>query len=516
MSPLRRSLLFTVLLVVFCAISFLLLPKSYAKLRYQTTPALSPITASDGAAIDQFGYAVAVDSGTILVGADKADANGNRSGTAYVYTETTGGWSQQAKLIVDDINFAARFGSAVDIDGDTAIVGAHQDDNDETSIPGTGSVHMFVRNGTVWSYQAEVNSGVEAGGWFGYAVGIDGETIVVGAPTETHNDISSGAAYVFTRNGTTWTREAILIGDDVTDSALLGTAVAISQDTVVIGARNQRAAYVFTRSGTTWTQEAKLIGDGQGGNSLFGVSVALDGDTILVGDHWYDAGAGPNQGTVYVFSRTGTTWTQQQKLVAGSAAQDDWFGFNLDVRGDLALIGAPGRMVGSNSLQGAAFLFVNTGASWAEQQEWEVTDGLAEDYFGNAIGVDEDIVVIGAPYRDVTANNDQGAVYVAQLPKQNAIAFAPLPNRLLSDAPFALTATASSGLPVTFSTSTETVCTITATTVTLLAAGQCTITASQSGDDEFPPAPDVTHSFMVITPVTSVHLPLIFKSSSTH
>ena len=105
---------------------------------------------------------------------------------------------------------------------------------------------------------------------------------------------------------------------------------------------DQGSAYVFTRSGTTWTQQAKLTASDGAADDYFGYSVALSGDTALVGAYWDDVGANYDQGSAYVFTRSGTTWTQQAKLTASDGAAGDHFGHSVALSGDTALVGATG------------------------------------------------------------------------------------------------------------------------------------------------------------------------------
>src|SRR5207247_1017653 len=150
-----------------------------------------------------------------------------------------------------------------------------------------------------------------------------------------------GAAYVFTRTGTIWTQQAKLTASDASNGDDFGFAVALSGDTAVVGAStsnsSQGAAYVFTRAGTPWTQEAKLTAADAANGDIFGISAALVDDTAVIGAFAKNS----DQGAVYVFTRAGTTWTQEAKLAAADPEDGAEFGTSLAVEGDMAVVGAP-------------------------------------------------------------------------------------------------------------------------------------------------------------------------------
>ena len=190
---------------------------------------------------------------------------------------------------------------------------------------------------TTFSQQAKLTaSDGDNNDFFGISVAIDGDTAVAGAPLDNGDLSNQGAAYVFTRSGTTWTEQQKLTASDGKANDLFGTSVAIDGDTVVAGApgdggtANSGAAYVFTRSGTTWTEQQKLTASDGAANDLFGASVSIDGDTAVVGAPNDDGGT-INQGAAYVFTRSGTTWTEQQKLTASDGAANDFFGASVAI-----------------------------------------------------------------------------------------------------------------------------------------------------------------------------------------
>ncbi|MBK9495062.1 MAG: FG-GAP repeat protein [Xanthomonadales bacterium] len=376
------------------------------------------LVADDGAPNDYFGASVALDGNTALVGAYGDDVGVNSDqGSAYVFTRSGATWTQQAKLVAGDGAEGDEFGSSVALDGDTALVGAIYDD---VSSSNQGSAYVFTRSGTKWMQQAKLTAGdAAAGDLLGRSVALDGDTALVGAYTDDVGAISDqGSAYVFTRSGSTWTQQAKLTAGNGAMGDRFGISVALDGDTALVGARGDEvgvnsgrgSAYVFTRSGDTWTQEAKLTaGDGAAGDR-FGSSVALDGDTALVGAIYDDVSS--NQGSAYVFTRSGTKWMQQAKLTAGDGANSDEFGWSVALDGDTALVGAYDAKVGANSDQGSAYVFTRSGNTWAQEAKLTAGDGAAYDQFGWSVALDGDTALVGAYADNVGANIDQGSAYV--------------------------------------------------------------------------------------------------------
>jgi hypothetical protein len=372
------------------------------------------LTAGDGAASDCFGCSAALSGDTALVGAHQDDDNGAESGSAYVFTRSGASWTQQAKLTASDGAASDRFGCSVSVSGDTALVGAYLDDD---KGPASGSAYVFTRSGASWTQQAKLTAGDGAvEDYFGRSVSISGETALVGAYQDDDNGFSSGSAYVFTRSGASWTQQAKLIAGDGAADDRFGCSVSISGDTALVGAYlddnnkggDSGSAYVFTRSGASWTQQAKLTAGDGAASDQFGSSVALSGDTALVGAYLDDNNKGPNSGGAYVFIRSGASWTQQAKLTAGDGAAYDYFGISVTLSGDTALVGAS-QDDDKGADSGGAYVFTRSGASWTQQAKLTAGDGAATDYFGSSVGLSGDTALIGAYYDDDNGTNSGGA-----------------------------------------------------------------------------------------------------------
>ncbi len=397
-------------IIALLALAALLLPMVAAG----ATTEQAKLTASDGAISDLFGYSVSISGDTAVVGADGDDDNGTDSGSAYVFVRSGTTWSQQAKLTASDGAEEDLFGWSVSISGDTAVVGAHYDDDNGLN---SGSAYVFVRSGTTWTEEAKLTASDGAeDDFFGRSVSVSGDTAVVGAYGDDDYGSYSGSAYVFVRSGTTWSEEAKLTASAGAQGDLFGTSVSICGDTDVVGAdgdddngSNTGSAYVFVRTGTTWSQQAKLTASDGAEEGFFGESVSVSGDTAAVGAY-LDENYGHRTGSAYVFVRSGTTWSQQAKLTANDGAERDSFGWSVSISGDTAVVGAiHDDDHGTDS--GSASVFVRSGTTWSEEAKLTASDAAAHDLFGISVSISGGTAVVGAHYDDDNAFNS-GSAYV--------------------------------------------------------------------------------------------------------
>ncbi len=234
-------------------------------------------------------------------------------------------WIEKQKLLASDGATEDEFGSSVSLSG---LIGAFGDnDNGDSS----GSAYVFTRSDTSWTQQAKLlASDAAAEDWFGYSISLSGDTALIGALGDDDNGNWSGSAYVFTRTGTSWTQQAKLIAMDGATNDRFGISVALNGDTAIIGAlgdddngERSGSAYIFIRTGTTWTQQQKLLASDGAADAMFGCSVSLDIDTAIIGAF----GADNSTGSAYVFTRTDISWTQQAKLLTSDGIEYGWFGF---------------------------------------------------------------------------------------------------------------------------------------------------------------------------------------------
>ena len=362
---------------------------------------------SEGTEGDLFGCSVSLTDDTALIGAYYDE---NLSGSAYVFTRTGTTWTQQAKLLASNRSAGDSFGISVSLDNDTALIGSCFDEYY------VGNAYVFTRTGTTWTEQGKLRAkDANTNDNFGFSVSLSGDTALIGAKLDDDKGVSSGSAYVFTRNGTTWTQQAKLTSLDGAAGDQFGYSVSLDGDTALIGTHNDNnrnkscSVYVFIRNGTNWTQQAKLLASDATTNDYFGSSTTLAGDTALIGA-CFDNDNGNYSGSAYVFIRTGTTWTQQAKLLASDGAQNDNFGFSVSLSGDNAIIGAPWDDDNADA-SGSAYLFTRTGTTWTQQTKLLAKDSGTQDSFGTSVSLNGDIILIGAQ-NDDDKEQDSGSAYV--------------------------------------------------------------------------------------------------------
>ncbi|MCK4873294.1 MAG: FG-GAP repeat protein [Phycisphaerales bacterium] len=362
---------------------------------------VAKLTASDAAEEDLFGRCVAFDDDTIVIGAYRDDDRGTDSGSAYVFVRNGETWTQQAKLTASDGAPYDWFGSSTALDGDTAVVGSIYDSDNGWA---SGSAYVFVRTGETWTQQAKlIASDAAENDYFGWTVAIDGDTIIIGADG---NDGYAGSAYVFTRSSATWTQQAKLTASDPAGEDHFGWVVALDGDTTVIGAygdddngSNSGSAYIFTRSGETWTQRTKLTASDGATGDRFGHAVALDDGTTVIGA-WADNGVGADSGSAYIFVGSGASWTQQAKLTASDAAAADYFGWAVAIDGDAVVIGADHDDHSGWPDTGSAYVFLRTDGTWTQQAKLIASDAWEADLFGRSVAIDGDTAIIAAYFDD--------------------------------------------------------------------------------------------------------------------
>lgn len=434
------------------------------------------------------------DSSAIGVGGSQVDDSASNAGAVYIFVRSGESWSQEAYIKASNTDAADQFGDAVALSGNTLVVGVPKEaslstgingdqSNDvfrEASIHGAGAVYVFVREGTTWSQQAYIKaSNTDNGDRFGESVAIDGDTLVVGANqedsamanAESNNDASqAGAVYVFVRDNGVWSQQAYLKASNIGAGDFFGGSVTVSGDSLVVGASSEDsnaigvngeesnndlpgsgAVYVFTRVGLTWTQQAYLKASNPGEGDNFGTSVSLVGNTLAVAARREDSvavGVGGNQqdnsaedsGAVYVYRRSGNTWTQDGYIKASNTAAGDRFGSIVSLSSDgLGLaVSAPNEASSARGINGnesdnsapdagAVYFFVRGSSVWSQRAYIKASNTDPADTFGQIQGLSFSgrTLVVGARSEDSAdtgVDGDQtdnslstaGAVYVFQ------------------------------------------------------------------------------------------------------
>ena len=378
------------------------------------TPSESRLLPSDLSLGDEFGEPVSIDGDTLVTAARLDDDAFQNSGSAYVFRLINNTWIEEAKLNASDPSPSANLGRSISISGDTVIVGADGADGLELKA---GKSYVFRRSGTVWTEEAILiaNDGQE-GDSLGRSIDIDGDVAVIGADNEDEKGSDAGAVYVFRRNGTTWVQEAKLTASDGSADDNFGISVSIDGDTIVVGAdfasgpvvNSPGAAYVFRRNGTSWSQEAKLTASDPSALGLFGVSVGISTETIVVGAIRHDD-AFTDAGAAYVFRRNGTTWNEETKLLGSEPDRKNHFGW-VSIDGNIIVVGAPIANNKPPTEPGMVYVFKHDGLAWNEELKLVASDSIAPEgnRFGATTAIFSDTVVVGA-HRD---DNFTGAAYV--------------------------------------------------------------------------------------------------------
>jgi len=312
-------------------------------------------------------------------------------------------WSQQQVPLTASDGYANDlFGTSIAMSADTAVIGV------PGGYGGKGAAYVFIQSSGTWNYQATLTvPGGLSGDSFGFSVAISGNTVVVGAPG-TNN--GQGTAYAFVQGDGTWSAEGFpLVSAEGGGAISFGSSVALDGSTVLVGANNGNggmgAAYVFTLNGDEWTEQAQLLATLDGGNGDgFGGTVALSGTIALI--------AAPGHfgtGAVYAFVGSGSTWSQQQEITPSDSNAGS-FGDSVSLSGSTALIGAPQYNV-DGAATGAAYVFTLSQGTWSQQQLITVSDGADGDQFGFAASVNGALAFVGAP----TRNGSQGSVFAIAL-----------------------------------------------------------------------------------------------------
>jgi hypothetical protein len=365
---------------------------------------------------DSDGLGNVCDNCTIDVNPDQADSDGDSIGDSC----DCGAPAQLGKITARSPLNQDAFGRAVAASDDLIVIGAPYADS-ELRI-GSGAAYLFMRSGKLW-VQAGILSAPDGmvGDQFGSAVGMWGETIVVGAPGADVLPIHDvGAAYVFTRQSGVWTLQAKLLAGDGAVDDLFGTAVAIEGDEIAVGAYqadapsrvDSGAAYIFRRAGIEWFEAAELqpalVESGDG----FGLALAMDGDRLVIGAFGDDHPGAIDAGAAYAYARSGNAWVEEAKLTPSDVAAGDAFGFAVSVHGDDALIGAHGDNLGTVADAGSAYVFSKVGPDWAQTAKLTAADAAAGDHFGVSVSLRDKVAAVGAYVDDLPPNTDAGSAYV--------------------------------------------------------------------------------------------------------
>ena len=427
---------------------------------------IQKLTIDDGAPMICFGRSVTINGSYAIVGTPNDNILGSNSGSAYMYRKgADDSWTEECRIlptgavsdltdrrfgksvalssgfavilssstvtgfihipVLDRMNrfFAdegeqnVEFGSSVSISGDYAIVGAHDD-----NVAGmcSGSASIFKNESGNWIKMQKLIAGdPKEFVYFGWSVAISGDYALVGCPLDFGDGHATGSAYVFKREGETWTQKQKLSTGGLETNDHFGGSVSISGDYVLISATgdddkgtDSGAVYIFKREGETWALKQKLAPDAFGANDMFGCSVSTNGIYTVVGAP-YDDDTGTYSGAVYIFKRENETWTQKQKLTPDDWEANDLFGYSVSTNGIYTVVGAPyDDDKGTDS--GSVYIFKRENETWTQAKKVAAYDGVTGDRFGSSVSISGSRMVAGADLNDYMGT-DAGSAYVFEL-----------------------------------------------------------------------------------------------------
>lgn len=261
----------------------------------------------------------------------------------------------------------------------------------------------------------------EPGDDFGNSVAVSGTYAVVGARYDKiGNNNVQGSAYVFKKENGVWIQQAKLMASDGASEDYFGSEVAIDGDYIVIGApgkfvngmESAGGAYVYFRNGEQWTEQAILHASDPDGGDHFGEAVAISNDYLIVGSPYNDVASQPDRGNAYIFSRSGTTWTQQAIISPPFGLPGDNIGKSVDIDGSKVLIGAPGDDNNSQLNAGCAYMYKRVANQWYGEYQFLPETSQANSSFGSSVAMDDTTAVIGWPYFDYIGYSNLGSVSV--------------------------------------------------------------------------------------------------------
>lgn len=349
---------------------------------------------------DGFGARVAIQGDTLLVDAYGTDATPlGDVGSIYFFEYDGVNWVQMQEISASDQSNAADLGrEGLIIDGDTFIATSK---TDRATLG--GSAYIFTRPpGGLWSQQAKITPPVaEAQSYFGYSATIEGDTAVIGAILE-DSPMNGGAAYVYTRSGTTWTFQQKLKGNDVTADDLFGTGVAISGNTIVVGASGRDTgrgtAYFFNYNGTAWEQHSQVTPTGLNIYAGFGEELDIDGDYAVIGAHTKHS-TFQRTGSAYVYERNATGhWNEVTELMSSDPMFNDFLANAVAIEGDTIIVGVRGDDVMSVTDAGSAFIFKRNSTGYWEETDMIVSSMISMSaMFANSVAISLPRYAVGEP-----------------------------------------------------------------------------------------------------------------------
>lgn len=380
--------------------------------RAQDWSEMIKITASDADAGDRYGASIAIDGDFAVVGAPFETGGGFSGGAIYVYEFSGGTWTEIDKLVGSDVGSGDQFGSSVAIDGNRIVAGAPFDNSLGLA---TGTAYVFEYDGTWDQVDKLTASDWAVNDEFGHAVDIDGDRIIIGVPEAESDHDNEGQAYIYDYFGADWNETAILSASDHFTDDNFGVSVAVSGDRVLVGAyltdddgMDSGSAYVFELDGT-WSETAKLTASDAAVQDYYGFDVDLENDRALIGAHLDDEG-GVNGGSAYVYDYSGAVWSETDKLSPSDPASSNFFARYVALSGDKAILSCTNDDHDVANA-GSAYVFEIDGGFWVEYEKLTASDAGPFDQYSSDVAISNKYAGVGAHQNDDDGSNS-GSAYI--------------------------------------------------------------------------------------------------------
>ncbi|WP_395373696.1 hypothetical protein [Marinicella sp. W31] len=373
--------------------------------------------ASDSSADGRFGTSIAIDGNLAVIGADK---QASQIGSAYVFTQNNGQWTEQQQLIPNGANPNDGCGQAVAIDNMTIVIGCPR--NRENGAFDIGAVYIFEFNGNQWLQTQKLTGPLARGGGgntfgdsFGFSLSLHGNTLAVGAHNQGNNN-QPGSVYVYNYDGNHWSQTQRLRASDVLNSRnLLGWSVAMQGNRIATGAfgddefaLNAGAAYVFEFDGMNWQETQKILPLAP--TRSFGISIGLTDDVLVIGAS-DDSTIANAAGAAFIYEQDLTNnWIQTDALFASDAQALDNFARTLSIANDNILVMKP--LTNFNNGSGSAYLFKRYANGWTEAKIVQPLENVTAKFFANSGAVSENSILIGALFDDNNTIMESGSVFL--------------------------------------------------------------------------------------------------------
>ncbi len=364
---------------------------------------------ADGAYLDWAGSALATDGETLVVGVWRREMGGlTQVGLVQMYDRDGDRWIQGQRIDNPDPEAYDRFGYAVTVEGDTMVVSAR---GESSVADAQGALYVYEKQAGSWQLMQELRpGGTSTEVFLGESLDLEGDVLAAGSD----RDFGLGSVLMFDRVGGSWQlRETLYESAGGGIHPAFGASVSLSEGRLAVGAPWWQflsgpagLVFIYTDDGTAWQHTATLSESDPYPDDNFGQSVALQGGRCVVGCPW-DVVGGTYPGSAVVFEFDGSQWTETTKLVPSGAAHDQFAGFSVSQWNDLVLVGGPGRY--NSNFPGMATLFQHTSLGWCERASFESATPQDRDRFGLATALVGESLVVGNPWSDL-GSEDEGRI----------------------------------------------------------------------------------------------------------